>query len=68
MKRRPASVLCKLILLGAMAWIVLGTTGCDNAQVYMGVTVAGPYGHYPHGYPYGGARGGVAVYGRPYHR
>jgi len=67
MKRRMVSGLSTLILVGALVWLLLGTTGCSNGNVYMGVSVAGPYGGYPYGYPYGGGyRGGV--YGRPYYR
>jgi hypothetical protein len=68
MKRRLASGLSTLILVGGMAWLLLGTTGCDNSTVYMGVSVAGPYGGYPYGYPYGGGYRGGVVYGRPYYR
>jgi hypothetical protein len=69
MKRRIADGLSTLLLLGALVWLLLGTTGCSNGNVYVGVSVAGPYGAYGHGYPYygGGYRGGV-VYGRPYYR
>ena len=63
MKRRMASGLSTLIVVGALAWLLLSTTGCSNGNVYVGVSVAGPYG----GYPHGGYRGGV-VYGRPYYR
>ena len=66
MKRRMASGLCKMVLIGVVACMLLGTTGCDNSQVYVGVHVAGPYGGYPYGYPYGGYGGGV-VYGRPFY-
>ncbi len=67
MNRRLASGLSKLILVGAVAWMLMSTTGCDNTQVYMGVTVAGPYGGYPYGYPHGGVYRGGVVYGRPYY-
>ena len=65
MKRRMASGLSTLIVVGALAWLLLSTTGCSNGNVYVGVSVAGPYGGYGgyHGVP----RGGV-VYGRPYYR
>jgi len=68
MKRRLASGLSKMILICAVACMLLGTTGCDNSQVYVGVSVAGPYGGYPYGYPYGGVYGGGVVYGRPLYR
>ncbi len=56
-----------VLLLAALAG-VLSATGCDG-NVYMGVTVAGPYAGYPYGYGgYGGYRGhyGGVYMGRPF--
>ena len=68
MKRRLAGGLSTLILVVALAWLIVGTTGCDSGSVYVGVSVAGPYGGYRYGYHFGCVRGGGVVYGRPYYR
>jgi hypothetical protein len=59
--------LTRIALLLVVAGTMLTATGCDG-NVYMGVSVAGPYYGYPYGgYPYGGyPYGGSVPIGRPY--
>ena len=59
--------LFRITLLLVVAGTMLASTGCDG-NVYMGVSVAGPYYGYPYGgYPYGGyPYGGSVPIGRPY--
>ena len=60
--------LFRITLLLVVAGTMLTSTGCDG-NVYMGVSVAGPYYGYPYGgYPYGGSvpyRSSLPLVGRP---
>ena len=66
MSRRGAMQTARILLFLMALTGVLFTTGCDG-NVYMGVSVAGPYSGYPYGYGggYRGYGGGVYV-GRPF--
>ena len=67
-ERRLLKFAVRIVLVVALGWTVLASVSCDS-NVYMGVSVAGPYAGYPYG-GYGGAypyRGGVYV-GRPIYR
>ncbi len=63
-ERRLLKLVIRIVMVVALGWTVLASLSCDG-NVYMGVSVAGPYAGYPYGgYPY---RGGGVYVGRPVH-
>jgi hypothetical protein len=66
-ERRLLKFVVRIVMIAAIGWTVLATLSCEGGNVYMGVSVAGPYAGYPYGggYPY---RGGGVYVGRPVYR